>query len=464
MSVPLQDLIAKYAGIQCPRYTSYPTAVEFQPTFHDREWKSALQSDLASRGDRNPALALYFHIPFCRTLCFFCACNKVVTKNRAIVAPYLAALRKEIDCYATLLPFGLEVEQLHWGGGTPNYLTCTEITELYGYCRERFPNFAPDADVSIELDPRTTSFEQLVTLREIGFTRLSFGVQDFDSAVQRIVNRIQPYTMAESLITSARELGFSSIGIDLIYGLPGQTLESFGKTLAMVKRLRPDRISLFGYAHVTWKSKAQASFDPMLLPNAQARIALLTAGIESFLNAGYKSIGMDHFALPEDSLALAMEHGTLNRNFMGFSTHKDAWVIGCGASAVSSIPGAFAQNSKDLAVYQRQVNELGLSVERGVVRTRDDQLRSEIIEKILCGNGVDIDELERHWKIDFWEYFASTRRALLDFVQQGLITLSLSHFEVTEIGRLFARNIAMVFDAYLPKYRVANSGIFSQSV
>jgi len=465
-SVP-QSLIEKYS-IAGPRYTSYPTAVELKPTFGRDQWLAALRDEWSRPAEaweeQDRPVSLYFHIPFCKTLCFFCACNKVITKNKSLVAPYLEALKREIRFYADHVDTKAPVRQLHWGGGTPNYLSPSEMEELYNAIKGTFPNMAADADISIELDPRTTTKEQLQILKSLGFTRLSMGVQDFDPHVQRTINRIQPYEQTKELADNARVLGFKSVSVDLIYGLPEQSVEGFFATLKQVATIRPDRVALYGYAHVTWLTKAQKSLEKKHLPTPPERVILFNEAADFFTDQGYRYIGMDHFALPTDSMSKAVDQGMLNRNFMGYTTHRGARLLAFGVSSISMLPRAMAQNAKEVNVYQDLVSTYGTAIEKGVPRSLEDQLRGEVIESLLCLGRISTSEVSRRFSISFEEKFASELQELRSFAADGLLEISSDVINLTETGRLFMRNIAMVFDQYLAKRRSEARPVFSQAV
>lgn len=460
-----ESLIRKYA-VAGPRYTSYPTAVEFHSGFGEAEWRDALREDQRRwEGESAPAASLYFHLPYCRTLCYFCACNKVISLDRSVLEPYLVTLRKELLAYRELLDNRmLPIEQLHWGGGSPNYLSADDIVRLQEYTLEVFPETLPDGDISVELDPRTTTSDQIDALRRTGFNRVSLGVQDFDPRVQEAVNRIQSFEQTSALVDECRAAGFGGVNIDLIYGLSFQTVDGFRRTIDRVLEIRPDRVALYGYAHVTWLQKVQKTLERGDLPTPDERIKIFTAALKQFTDAGYIYIGLDHFALPKDSLSVALETGKLNRNFMGYTSHRGARIYGFGASAISSLPRAFAQNTKEIAAYQTGVMAGSLPVERGLARTREDELRGEIIESLLCMGSVDIPRIERDYAIEFESHFASTLSALKEFETDGLLIRDSLSLRVTAIGRLFARNIAMTFDAYLQKHREAEKRVFSQAI
>lgn len=452
---PSPDLILRYSK-NLPRYTSYPTALQFQP-FSEEKWRRELKEYL----NETPAapVSIYCHLPFCRSLCYFCACNKVIAKDRSGVEPYLQTLETEIRITRELL--GGEappILQLHWGGGSPNFLTPEEMTRLYQTIRRAFPNIKEEADISAELDPRTTTRDQLKTLRELGFNRISLGIQDFDAKVQKAVNRLQSFESTEALCTEARSFGFKGINIDLIYGLPLQTLTGFQKTVELVSRLRPDRIALYGYAHVTWIKKTQKVFDKMPLPDPNERIALFQSALSYFTAEGYDYIGMDHFALPSDSLFSAKKSGTIHRNFMGYSTHPTNALLGFGVSAISTLPAAFMQNNRSLKAYTTKLSQESLPCERGLRRSWEDRWRAALIEQIMCRGQVDFLHFQEDWGVDIWPLFA--QRAALAMIKDGLIEVSPSTLGVTPLGRFFLRNIAALADAN----DSADSGRYSSAV
>ena len=459
----LSPLIEKYSG-SGPRYTSYPTAVEFTPDCNSETWKHELH-ELGSGEHTGPlTLALYAHIPFCQSLCYFCACHKEIVRNRAIVPPYLAALQEEFRMYDQLLPKERLVRQIHWGGGSPSYLTPEEARKLMQGIRKHFPDIAADADISIELDPRTTDTGKLETYREVGFNRVSLGVQDFSERVQQTINRIQSRELTAALVEQARSLGFLSVNLDLIYGLPEQTLESFEETIATVLELRPDRIALYGYAHVTWLNKVQRSFHKAHLPSPQERIEIFLLALDQLQRHGYRHIGMDHFALPSDELCRAQEAQTLHRNFMGYSTHPCSALLGFGASAISTAPGALAQNAKELPEYQALISRNRLPIVRGVARDREDQLRAYVIDELFCQQRVDFARFSERWNRDFWDVFASAQPKVEQMSDDGLVVLSRDSLAVSDRGRLFTRNIAMNFDRYLEKRLEQTKPVFSNTV
>jgi len=460
-----RSLVGKYAGAG-PRYTSYPTAVEFTPEFGPVEWEEHVRQDSALwSSDLNATASLYFHIPFCRELCYFCACNKVVTHDHSVTEPYLKALERELQLYRRALGEKmLPVEQLHRGGGSPNYLSAEQIRRLVRSIAVAFPQIDREGDISIELDPRTTTPEQVVALRESGFNRVSLGVQDFDSRVQEAVHRIQPFEMTRDLVERCRAHGFGGVNIDLIYGLSFQTVESFSRTIDRVLEIRPDRVALYGYAHVTWLQKVQKTLERGDLPAPEERIRIFFTALEKFVAAGYEYIGLDHFALPHDELSTALANGKLNRNFMGYTTHRGARLYGFGASAISSLPQAYAQSVKDVREYQDCVGRGVFPTERGVRKSADDTIRGDVIEAILCKGQLSYEEFECQAKSRFEHYFADQSESLEDLELDGLIVRNPDGLQLTPLGRIFARNVAMLFDAYLRKHRQSEKRVFSQTV
>ncbi|QCT19126.1 oxygen-independent coproporphyrinogen III oxidase [Jejubacter calystegiae] len=433
-------LIQKY-NYSGPRYTSYPTALEFSESFSE--------DDFTRAAERYPerALSLYVHIPFCHKLCYFCGCNKVVTRQRHKADQYLDALEREIRHQAPR--FGQrQVSQMHWGGGTPTYLNKAQIGRLMGLLRENF-RFNDDAELSLELDPREIELDMLDHLRAEGFTRLSMGVQDFNKEVQRLVNREQDEEFIFALIARARELGFTSTNIDLIYGLPKQTPESFAFTLNKVAELSPDRLSVFNYAHLPTLFAAQRKIKEDDLPSAQQKLDILQQTIASLTGAGYQFIGMDHFARPDDELAVAQRNGVLHRNFQGYTTQGDTDLLGLGVSAISMLGDCYAQNQKELKKYYQQVEEQGDALWRGLTLTRDDCIRRDIIKALICNFRLDFADIERAWQLDFHNDFAEDLALLAPLAQDGLVDINDQGIQVTAKGRLLIRNICMCFDIYL---------------
>jgi oxygen-independent coproporphyrinogen-3 oxidase len=439
------DLLARYSA-NGPRYTSYPTALQFHDQFDPADYLRAAADPGASSTD----LSLYFHIPFCDTVCFYCGCNKVATKNRAHARPYLDQLKREIALQAACFDTQRPVSQLHWGGGTPTFLSHVEMAELMAATREHFA-LQPDAEAeySIEVDPREASPDTIAHLRKLGFNRLSLGVQDFDPLVQQAINRIQPLEMTASVMQAARDAHFHSIGVDLIYGLPHQTVDSFSRTLDTMIELAPDRLSVFAYAHMPQLFKMQRQMDPATLPSPSQRLALLQRVVERLTDAGYVYIGMDHFALPTDELALAQAQRTLHRNFQGYSTRAQCDLIGFGASSIGKVGDVYAQNAKDLPGYAAAIDAGRLAITRGVRLTADDRLRRDVITQLMCNLELRFDEFEAAYGIHFGETFAPELERLRGFEEDGLVSICADRLDVQMAGRMLVRNIAMVFDRYL---------------
>ena len=456
----LRALVVKYSTA-VPRYTSYPTAVEFTPEVDAEVWREHLQIDANSLGQ---TAALYVHVPFCQSLCYFCACNKKIVRDDSGVAPYLSALAAELSTYRQELDSVPALQQLHWGGGTPNFLSVGATEELFRLCSLYFPDRARNFDASVEIDPRTITVKHLETYRSLGVSRISAGVQDFCPRVQKAINRIQPYEQTKEVCDVVRSLGFSGLNLDLIYGLPEQTEISFADTVEKLLSLRPDRIALYGYAHVTWKKKVQKTLERSALPDPELRIQLFLTALKHLTDAGYIYIGMDHFALPDDSLSKALENGTLNRNFMGYTTNRGSNVLGIGVSSVSSIPTALAQNTARLDEYIERAQSGDFAIDRGVVRSMEDRIRAELIEDVLCQGVIKIPEFEERWGISFRTMFCSELLRLSDFESDGLLRVSESAIRVEPLGRLFLRNIASVFDSFLAQHRTSSKPVFSQSV
>lgn len=433
-------LIQKY-NYSGPRYTSYPTALEFSENFGEAAFLQAV-----ARYPERP-LSLYVHIPFCHKLCYFCGCNKIVTRQTHKADRYLDALEQEIAHRAPLFK-GRHVSQMHWGGGTPTYLSKAQISRLMGLLRAHF-DFNSDAELSIEVDPREIELDVLDHLRGEGFTRLSMGVQDFNKEVQRLVNREQDEEFIFSLIHRARELGFTSTNIDLIYGLPKQTPESFAFTLKRVAELNPDRLSVFNYAHLPTLFAAQRKIKDADLPGAQQKLDILQETIGSLTTAGYQFIGMDHFARPNDELAVAQREGKLHRNFQGYTTQGDTDLLGMGVSAISMIGDCYAQNQKELKTYYQQVDEQGDALWRGLALTRDDCIRRDVIKLLICNFQLNFSDVEKLWDLNFAEYFAQDLKLLAPLAEDGLVAVDENRIHVTAKGRLLIRNICMCFDVYL---------------
>ena len=431
-----------------PRYTSYPTADRFVEAFGEGDYVQALQQRREHTIARALPLSLYVHVPFCESLCYYCACNKIITRHHDKARRYLEYLALEVRLQSEHLGVGAPVSQLHLGGGTPTFLSDDELTQLMQMLRSAF-SFAPQGEYAIEVDPRTMSKARLAHLAALGFNRLSFGVQDFDATVQQAVHRIQPAGQVFDLVGEARRLGFASINVDLIYGLPKQTTESFDRTLAQVCELRPDRIALYAYAHLPTRFKPQRRIHEIDLPAAADKVEMLSRSIAAFDRAGYVYIGMDHFALPADALAIAKRQGRLHRNFQGYSTQPDSDIVALGVSAIGRVGATYSQNGKTLEEYYDLLDHGRLPVVRGLALTRDDVLRRAVIVALMCQGRVDFEAIGLAHLVDFPKYFASELQALGGLQAQGLVRLSPREVEVTAIGWFFVRAVAMVFDRYL---------------
>jgi len=443
-----------------PRYTSYPTAPEWDDGFGPDELRQAFAE--ANAKSKPAPLSLYFHLPFCQSLCLFCGCNVVISKKHEVAVPYLDHLKQEIDWVGAKIDPSRRVEQLHWGGGTPTYLSSEQIADLYGYIAERF-TFAPEAEIGIEVDPRATSEEQCRVLRRLGFNRLSMGIQDFNPLVQQTIHRVQPYEMTKALFDHCRELGFESINIDLIYGLPHQTAESFGETVDKIVGMKPDRIAVFSYAHVPWLKKQQGSFARHL-PQGPEKFRIFSTAIVKLTEAGYRYIGMDHFARPDDELCRAQDDRTLHRNFQGYTTKAGCDLYGLGVSSISGLEDAYAQNQRDLPRYYEAIDAGRWPTMRGMRVSVEDKLRRSVINRILCHGVVVKAEVERDFGIGFDEHFAAELERLRELERDGLVRLSRDRIEVAGLGRIFIRNVAMAFDAYLNKPEPQKQQVFSRTL
>ena len=447
MTVVTPELLTRF-DVSGPRYTSYPTADRFVDAFGESEYVLALQQRRQSAVGKALPLSIYVHIPFCESLCYYCACNKIITKHHDRADVYLRYLGREIDLHTAHCGVGQVVSQIHFGGGTPTFLSDDGLRELMGMLRSNF-TLVPGGEYSIEVDPRTVDAGRLALLHELGFNRLSFGVQDFDPEVQKAVHRIQPAEQVFALVESARAIGFDSINVDLIYGLPKQTPDSFDRTLAQVAQLRPDRIALYAYAHLPDRFKPQRRIIWTDLPMASSKVAMLSRSLDAFSSAGYVYVGMDHFALPDDALAVAKRQGRLHRNFQGYSTQPDCDLIGLGVSAIGRVGATYSQNAKTLDDYYDRLNQGRLPVVRGLALTRDDLVRRAVIMALMCQGELLFEPVETSWLIDFRKYFAPELEQLQEMEQQGLVVLTSEGIEVTAMGWYFVRGIAMVFDKYL---------------
>ncbi len=441
-----------------PRYTSYPTA----PVWQDDFGPDDLEERFRMADEARSPVSLYMHLPFCESLCLFCACNVVIQKDHAVAPPYLATLRNEIEHVARFVSRDRPVHQFHWGGGTPTYLSPAQMEELFGWTQERF-TFAPDAEIGIEVDPRVTTRLHLESLARMGFNRLSLGIQDFHPEVQQAVHRVQPFEATRDLIEISRSLGFASINVDLIYGLPYQNADRFARTVEQVVGLSPDRIAMFSYAHVPWLHKQQGSFA-IHLPDGMEKFHIFCAGLQSFLAAGYLYIGLDHFARPTDELAVAQRERTLHRNFQGYTTKAGADLYGMGVSAISGVAGAYAQNVREVSGYSERIARRGLATMRGYRLSEEDLLRRAVISRLLCHTVVRKSEIENEFHIHFDETFAPELARLAPFAADGLVLLSPGELRVTGLGRVFIRNVAMVFDPYLEQQQLNARPLFSKTL
>lgn len=439
------ELIKRYNQTG-PRYTSYPTAVQFDEAFGLADYVAAAERSNASGRD----LSLYFHIPFCDTICFYCACNKEWTRDRNKTTPYLARLFKEIAMQAKLFDPKRKVAQLHWGGGTPTFINHDEMRQLMAKTREHFNLYDDDrGEYSIEIDPREATAETVKLLRELGFNRMSLGVQDFDPRVQKAVNRIQTEGETFSVLDAARAVGFLSVNVDLIYGLPFQTQNSFLNTLDKLLAVEPDRFSIFNYAHMPAMFPTQKKMREEDMPSPDQKLAILQATTERLLQAGYVYIGMDHFARPDDELAVAQRNESLYRNFQGYSTHADCDLIGMGATSISLIDNTYSQNHKQLEAYYSAIDLEHLAIFRGVHLSEDDELRRNVITRLISHFHLNFAKVNQQWDIRFNEYFSKELKLLEAFAKDGLLTIDDQDIFITAKGRLLIRNICMTFDAYI---------------
>jgi len=447
MSFLTPELLTRF-DMPGPRYTSYPTADRFVEAFSQLDLHQALEMRSQGVSQKIRPLSIYVHIPFCESLCYYCACNKIITKHHEKAEPYLRYLAKEVELYTSAIGIGQSVSQLHLGGGTPTFLSDDELRELMSVLKRSF-SFAAGGEYSVEVDPRTVNEQRLALLLELGFNRLSFGVQDFDPEVQKAVHRIQPAAQVFALVASARKMGFESVNVDLIYGLPKQTPESFDRTLKQVNELRPDRIALYAYAHLPERFKPQRRILAAELPVASSKIAMLSRSMDALMAAGYVYVGMDHFALPDDALAVAKRQGRLHRNFQGYSTQPDCDLIGLGVSAIGRMGGTYSQNAKTMEEYVDMLDHGQLPIVKGLALSRDDLIRRAWIMAIMCQGQVQYDAFNEGWLMDAKKYFAPELSQLEGLQDQGLVELSEGGLKVTPMGWFFVRGVAMVFDKYL---------------
>jgi oxygen-independent coproporphyrinogen-3 oxidase len=452
--------VLKKFNTQGPRYTSYPTAPVFSNKFTDSDFVEEIR-DTNGEGTTRP-LSLYFHFPFCAKLCYFCGCNMKVSNDRDVIAEYNGYIKREIDAVAPMIAKSREVTQMHWGGGTPSHLEPDEIRDVGKYILDRF-EFADDVEQSVEIDPRNMRRDHIAAFAEIGFNRTSFGVQDFDPRVQEAINRVQSEEITRQVVEWAREFGFRSINLDLIYGLPFQTVDTFRDTVDKIIDISPDRIAVFNYAHVPWMKKHQKILGEQPMPVADERLAILEMTIQRLVDAGYEYIGMDHFAKPTDELAIAQKEGTLYRNFQGYSTKAGADVYAFGVSAISQFDNIYAQNEKEIRKYYARIDAGRAATHVGYRMTEDDHIRKETIMQLMCNLEIDKRRIEREFRIDFDKYFAADTPKLDPFIADGLVEETESRIRVLGSGILIIRNIAMAFDAYLEQM-MREKPVFSKTV
>ncbi len=452
-----REVLDRY-NVPGPRYTSYPTAPEWDDSFGPLDYEQAVKQS----NETCPArpLSFYMHIPFCERLCLFCGCNVAIKKNHEVSVPYLEKLKWEIDRIAERLGTSRPIIQFHWGGGTPTYLSAPQLEDLFLYTKDRFL-FAPDSEIGVEVDPRVTNEAQLATLRRLGFNRISMGIQDFDPVVQKTVRRFQTYEQTKLLFDICRSLAFESINVDLIYGLPHQTAESFVDSVERVIEFGPDRVAMFSYAHVPWLKKQQGAIA-RYIPLGMDKFKIFCAGIEHFTRAGYVYIGMDHFARANDELCLAQRDRTLHRNFQGYTTKAGADLFGMGVSSISGLDRIYAQNYRDLNGYYAAIERQELPIMRGMNLTDDDVLRRAVISKLLCHCVLKKGEIESEFNISFDEYFADEMARMKALINDRLVDLTDETISVTLLGRIFIRNVGMVFDKYLLKPK--DKPVFSKTL
>lgn len=439
----LIDLVRKYST-SGPRYTSYPTAPQWTDKISEEDYRNELSQRFC---EEHEELALYVHIPFCEQLCYYCGCNIQITKDHSRSGRYVDSLFREVEKTAQLLGTRRKISQVSWGGGTPTFLTTAEMTRLQNGIRQYF-DVTPEAEISIEIDPRVTSDDQLTVLKELGFNRASLGVQDFNVEVQKSVNRIQSAEMTNRMLKTCHRLGFSGVNFDLMYGLPLQTLTSFQETIKEVIQIRPDRIALYNYAHLPSLRPHQRILEKLPMPDAEGRVEIFSHAYDALLGAGYRSIGMDHFALETDEMFVALQDGRLYRNFMGYTVKKGSGLIGIGASAIGESQHAYFQNVREAKDYEDRVNQTGIATLRGCQLTEDDKQRKWVIQSLMCQFRLNATEFEQKFKCSFSDKFASELKCLDGFFEEGILEGSSQAMKVTGLGRLFVRNVAMVFDAY----------------
>ena len=441
-----------------PRYTSYPTALEFNDSYGYDDYIKKIKSQDSSR-----PLSLYFHLPFCRNACYFCGCNVVFTSKEDKMLRYIEYLKRELKILSKHLDVKREVIQMHFGGGTPTFFSAEQLKIIIEEIKSYFPNFVKDAEISCEIDPRHLNEDQMKVMSEAGFNRVSFGLQDFNEKVQIAVHRVQPYDITKDAMDLARKYNMHSVNTDLIYGLPYQTLETFKETLALALTLSPDRFAVFNYAHVPWLKKTMRKIDETTLPMPDEKLQIMQYTIDFLTSNGYKMIGMDHFAKPEDELFKAIDKGELHRNFQGYTTKGGADLIGVGLTSIGEGADYYAQNFKDMQSYEEAIDAGRLPFEKGVVLSEDDQIRQYVIMELMSNFKLDIKRFEKLFNIKFKTYFSDAIESLKPFVEEGLLTMNKKHIECSQTGTLLIRNIAMPFDAYMNKH-VASKKTFSKTV
>jgi len=452
------ELLEKYDQ-PGPRYTSYPTAPHFSPEFDQAAYRERLE--FASRQTENP-LSMYVHLPFCETRCTFCGCNVVISPHRGPEVAYLDAVDAELDLLEEALGSRNTLNQLHWGGGTPTYLSPEQCRQLFDAISSRF-ELTPDVEIALEIDPCVTTMEHLATLRDVGFNRLSMGLQDLDPAVQEAVGRVQPLGLTREHVEEARRLGFTSVNIDLIYGLPLQTEDSFRRTVRrVIDELNPDRVACFSYAHVPWIKPHQKKLEGSLMPGGWEKFRLFVGAAEEFTAAGYRFVGFDHFARPDDELAIALDRDQVHRNFMGYTVQPASDQVGIGVSSIGDIAGAYAANEKKLVNYQKTCKEKRLPIERGLLRSPEDELRRAAIHRIICSLKLNFSWISERYSVDPHEHFSTALEALEEMAGDGLVEIDSAGIEVTNRGRFFLRNLCMPFDSYLKS--TSNRPIYSQTI
>ncbi|MEO1953781.1 MAG: oxygen-independent coproporphyrinogen III oxidase [Campylobacterales bacterium] len=441
-----------------PRYTSYPTALEFSDAYKYDEYIKKLEAQDSSR-----PLSLYFHLPFCKNACYFCGCNVVFTSKEDKMLRYMDYLKRELKILSKHLDCKRKVLQMHFGGGTPTFFTAPQLKEIIDEIKKTFPNFAKDAEVSCEIDPRHITEEQMKVMSEAGFNRVSFGIQDFNEKVQIAVHRVQPYTVTKDAMDLARKYNMHSVNVDLIYGLPFQTLETFKETLELALSLNPDRFAVFNYAHVPWMKKTMRKIDETTLPRPDEKLEIMKYTIDYLTSNGYNMVGMDHFAKPKDELFKAIKKGELHRNFQGYTTKGGADLIGVGLTSIGEGVDSYNQNFKKMAEYEEAIDAGRLPFERGVVLNEDDLIRQYVIMELMSNFKLDIKRFEKKFGVVFAEYFSDAIEELKPFIEEELITMDAKHIACSQTGTLLIRNICMPFDAYMKKHS-ANKKTFSKTI